>query len=125
MHMKKQMKIISILLIIITLVGFLGTVSLAAPNLEDKKRKIQEGKYTIQDGKIIELGQAIVTIMQTVGIVVAVVVLLILGIKYMMGSAEEKAEYKKTMIPYVVGAVLIFASTTIVNIVYQLANSLN
>jgi len=43
----------------------------------------------------------------------------------MMGSAEEKAEYKKTMIPYVVGAVLIFASTTIVNIVYQLANSLN
>ncbi len=125
MHMKKQMKIISILLIIITLVGFLGTVSLAAPNLEDKISKIQEGKDTIQDGKIIELGQAIVTIMQTVGIVVAVVVLLILGIKYMMGSAEEKAEYKKTMIPYVVGAVLIFASTTIVNIVYQLANSLN
>ena len=123
--MKKQMKIISILLIIITLVGFLGTVSLAAPNLEDKISKIQEGKDTIQDGKIIELGQAIVTIMQTVGIVVAVVVLLILGIKYMMGSAEEKAEYKKTMIPYVVGAVLIFASTTIVNIVYQLANSLN
>lgn len=123
--MKKQMKIISILLIIITLVGFLGTVSLAAPNLEDKINKIQEGKDTIQDGKIIELGQAIVTIMQTVGIVVAVVVLLILGIKYMMGSAEEKAEYKKTMIPYVVGAVLIFASTTIVNIVYQLANSLN
>lgn len=125
MHMKKQMKIISVLLIIMTLVGVLGTVSLAAPNLEDKIGSIAEGKDSIQDGKIIELGKAIVTIMQTVGIVVAVVVLLILGIKYMMGSAEEKAEYKKTMIPYVVGAVLIFASTTIVNIVYQLANSLN
>lgn len=43
----------------------------------------------------------------------------------MVGSAEEKAEYKKTMIPYLVGAILIFASTTIVNVVYNIANSLN
>ena len=63
--------------------------------------------------------------MQTVGIVVAVVILLILGIKYMIGSAEEKAEYKKTMIPYLVGAILIFASTTIVNVVYNMANAFN
>lgn len=63
--------------------------------------------------------------MQTVGIVVAVVILLILGIKYMIGSAEEKAEYKKTMIPYIVGAILIFASTTIVNVVYNMADAFN
>ena len=55
---------------------------------------------------------------------VAVVILLVLGIKYMMGSAEEKAEYKKSMIPYIVGAVLIFASTTIVGVVYDMANAL-
>ncbi len=41
----------------------------------------------------------------------------------MIGSAEEKAEYKKTMIPYIIGAILIFASTTIVNIVYNLATA--
>ena len=29
----------------------------------------------------------------------------------MMGSAEEKAEYKKTFIPYIVGAALIFAAS--------------
>ncbi|MEI3401230.1 MAG: hypothetical protein V8R51_02250 [Clostridia bacterium] len=46
--------------------------------------------------------------MQTVGIVLSVVILIILGIKYMMGSAEEKAEYKKTMIPYLIGAVSVF-----------------
>ena len=38
---------------------------------------------------------------------------------------EEKAENKKTMIPYLVGAILIFASTTIVNVVYNIANSFN
>ena len=43
----------------------------------------------------------------------------------MMGSAEEKADYKKSMIPYIVGAVLIFASTAIVGVVYDMANALN
>ena len=71
------------------------------------------------------LGNNIVKILQTAGVVLSVVILIVLGIKYMLGSAEEKAEYKKTMIPYVVGAVLLFAATTIVNVVYQLANGLN
>lgn len=75
--------------------------------------------------QIKNVGQKIMGILQTVGIVVAVVVLMVLGIKYMMGSAEEKAEYKKTMIPYVVGAILIFGATTIANMVYQFANGLN
>lgn len=125
---KKQVKIISILLIVVALVASLSTIALASsqnPGLSGKIDEIAKGKDTITDDKIIGLGQSIVTIMQTIGIVVAVVVLLVLGIKYMMGSAEEKAEYKKTMIPYIVGAILIFASTTIVNVVYQLANGLN
>ena len=120
--MKKSVKIITTLLIVITL---LITLSNTVFGMDAVIQNIAKGDTTVQTGKIQELGASIVTIMQTVGIVVAVVILLVLGIKYMMGSAEEKAEYKKTMIPYVVGAILIFASTTIVNIVYQLANSLN
>ena len=65
-------------------------------------------------------GGKILGILQTVGIVLSVIILVILGIKYMMGSAEEKAEYKKTMIPYLVGAVLIFLAPTIANTVYTL-----
>ena len=41
----------------------------------------------------------------------------------MIGSASEKAEYKKTMIPYIVGAVLIFAGTSLVKVIYSLASS--
>ena len=70
-------------------------------------------------------GQNIMGVINTVGVVIAVIILMILGIKYMMGSAEEKAEYKKTMIPYLVGAILIFAASTIANVVYQFANGLN
>ena len=123
--MKKQVKIISIILIVMMILTTMSSIVLAAPDLSNKISQIGEGDSDAETGKIIDFGKTAVTIMQTVGIVVAVVVLLVLGIKYMMGSAEEKAEYKKTMIPYVVGAVLIFAATTIVNIVYQLANGLN
>ena len=54
----------------------------------------------------------------------AVVVLLVLGIKYMMGSASEKAEYKKTMIPYLVGALLIFGASAIAKAVIAISENL-
>ena len=70
--------------------------------------------------EIKDLGKQIIGILQTVGVVLSVVILVILGIKYMMGSAEEKADYKKTLIPYVVGAVFIFLAPNIASMVYNL-----
>lgn len=122
--MKKQVKIVSIILVIMIALMAVSNVVLAAPDLSADIKDMANGSGN-QPKEVLNLGKTIVSIMQTVGIVVAVVVLLILGIKYMMGSAEEKAEYKKTMIPYLVGAILIFASTTIVNVVYNIANSFN
>lgn len=68
--------------------------------------------------QIQSLGNRIIGMLQTVGVVLSVVILVVLGIKYMMGSAEEKADYKKTMIPYVVGAAFIFLAPTIANMLY-------
>jgi len=42
----------------------------------------------------------------------------------MMGSTEEKAEYKKSLLPYVIGAGLVFAASTIAQIVYNVAKSI-
>lgn len=121
--MKKQVKILSIILVVMMAIASISNVVLAA-DLTPDIQAIANGNPANKPTQVTELGKTIVTIMQTVGIVVAIVVLLVLGIKYMMGSAEEKAEYKKTMIPYIVGAVLIFASTTIVTVVYNIASSL-
>ncbi len=56
---------------------------------------------------------------------VSVIVLIIMGIKYMVGSAEEKANYKSRMIPYVIGAVFVFGITSILNLVLDVANVFN
>ena len=60
-----------------------------------------------------------------VGVVVSVVAFALIGIRYMLGSVEERANYKETMVPYLIGAVLLFATTTIVNVLYKFASGIN
>ena len=74
---------------------------------------------------ITNIGNQLITIVSTVGSVASVIVLIILGLKYMMGSAEEKAEYKKTLLPYVIGAGLVFAASAIAGIVFSFTKNLS
>lgn len=60
-----------------------------------------------------------------VGVVIAVVMVMVLGIRYMMGSVEQRAEYKKTMMPMLIGAILLFTTSTIVSIIYNLVSQMN
>ncbi len=121
--MKKSIKVISTLLLAIMLVtSIAGTVF--ADSTTDVLNKIK-GDGNVETNSLTTVGNNVVTIINVVGIVIAVIILLIIGIKYMIGSASEKAEYKKTMIPYIVGAVLIFAGTSLVRVIYSLANSVS
>ena len=121
--MKKSIKVISTLLLAIMLVASIaGTVLSVDPNTVLNGLN---GNGNVQTNDLTKVGNNIVTIIQVVGIVIAVIVLLVIGIKYMMGSASEKAEYKKTMIPYIVGAVLIFAGTSLVRVIYSLSTSVS
>ena len=70
------------------------------------------------------LGNIVIGFLRTVGSIVSVAVLAILGIKYMMGSVEKKAEYKQTMKPYLIGAVLVFGITNILAIIINIATTL-
>ena len=75
----------------------------------------------VKSTEIENVGKKVIGVLQAIGIVASVVILTILGLKYMIGSAEEKAEYKKTMIPYFVGAIIVFLAPQIANIVYEFA----
>lgn len=122
--MKKSIKVISTLLLAIMLVASIATTAFAAVNLNTTISNIENQNLNGNaDTQITKVGGNIVNIIQIVGIVIAVIVLLVIGIKYMIGSASEKAEYKKTMIPYIVGAVLVFAGTSLVKVIYSLATA--
>ena len=65
-------------------------------------------------------GNGILQILSIVGSGLAIVFLIFLGIKYMMGSVEEKAEYKKTLLPYFIGAIFVFCASAIAGLAYNM-----
>ena len=80
--------------------------------------------WTTTDTKLKQKAGVILGVVNVVGVVIAVATVALIGIKYMLGSVEEKSEYKKTLIPYLIGAVLVFSGTTIPNIIYLIARSI-
>lgn len=117
--MKKSIKIMAMILLAIILVA-MPIYAQADSSVVDT---LMSGGSVSTDG-IETVGANIVSIITTIGIIVAVIVLLVLGIKYMMGSAQEKAEYKKTMIPYLVGAIIIFGASAIAKAVISMSQSI-
>ena len=115
-NVNKVTKIISIVMIVAMLIALVTPVFAVDP----ATIKANESNT----GKITSLGSQIIGIVTTIGSVVAVLVLVVLGVKYMMGSAEEKAESKKTLMPYVIGAVLVFAASTIAGVIFSFSQNI-
>ena len=62
--------------------------------------------------------------LQGIGILIIAIVGAVIGIKYMLGSVEEKAEHKKLLVPYLIGSVIIIAALTIWRILIDVFNPL-
>lgn len=69
------------------------------------------------------VGKILATI-NTIGVIISVIVLSIIGIKYMIGSVEEKAQYKETLKPYLLGVFMLAGGSTVLNVLYQLGKML-
>lgn len=61
----------------------------------------------------------VVGAIQAIGNIVSIGALIVIGIKYMIGSVDERAEYKKTMLPYLIGAILVFSGANVVQLIYN------
>ena len=59
-----------------------------------------------------------------VGVVLSVIILIIIGMKYMLGSVEEKADYKKTMMPYIYGTFFLFAGSFVPQLIYDIVKNI-
>ena len=95
--------------------GETGTSSAATTinNLENKK-----GGNIPQE--VTDVGGTIINWIWGISIVVAVIVLMIIGLKFIIGSTEEKAKYKESLIPLVVGILILVFATTIIKILYSI-----
>ena len=60
-------------------------------------------------------------LIRNIAVIAGVLLIAVLGVKYMLGSVEEKAEYKKSFMPLIVGAVVVMAATQIATMIFSLA----
>ena len=143
--MKKTIKIIILLIMFISIIY---ENAVFAYTSEDGVGTIIEGTvtdgwgYWLQDGNThmdidIELGKSgaeesskqmterLLGWLQVIGSIISVIALLIIGFRYMFSSLEEKAQMKGVLIYYVVGAVLVFATSNLLSIVYKVITGLS
>ena len=115
----KIFTIIAIILIFFIPIAYSGTPTTVNPE------EWKPSDFDVEDvDEVMDMAQVIVTIIRTVGIVVAVVVLLIMGIKYMVGSVEEKADYKTSMKPYLIGVLIFFGLSQILAVIIDIVPGL-
>ena len=77
------------------------------------------------NANIANVGGIILGVATTIGMIVAVVMLVFLAIKYMSSSPNDKAEIKKHIVVWVVGAVLLFAASGAVKLMQGLGGAVN
>lgn len=113
--MKKVLKISTVLIIIMLI--FISSKTFA---LYDDLDKYKPDDPTVEESKMItERAGIILGTVRNIGTVVAVITLMVIGFKYMLGSVEEKSKYKETLLPYVIGCVILIAGTSLVSYIYD------
>ena len=121
-----MIKKISILIIITTLLLIIiptcsKATELSTEVINPSLYGIETNSTRVGDAnKVLEIVNPILGAVYYIGIFVAVGSLILIGIKYMMGSLEEKAQYKETLFPYLIGAVLLFGGINILRIIYEI-----
>lgn len=117
--MKIRKIIISIIVILMTFstICFAGGIDTNYFKPNELTADDYDGAFGIVDGMVYGL--------RVVGIIISIGGLMLMGIKYMTGSLEEKAEYKTRMIPYIIGCIILFATSTLVNVLYELGSNFN
>lgn len=105
--MNKTIKILTVLVIAVMLMSVASSVLASA---------ITPGQVTpgVVDGSsALGLGQTILGWIRNIAAIASVVIIAILGLKFMIGSTEERAEYKKSFMPLIVGLLLVLTATTV------------
>ena len=112
-------KIISIVIIAMVLIASLITISNAKglPDFVENPNGMEANIDSNTEGKITKISSQVIGVVQTVGVAVAVIMLVVYAIKYISAAPSEKADIKKGAIGYVVGALILFAATGVLQII--------
>lgn len=117
--MKKIKQGLIIILISVLVLAIITPVSLASGKIDTSK--LQEISNPTGISSISQISGKIIGVIYTVAVFMSIATLVIIGIKYITSSPDQKASLKDRAIPYVIGAILAFGAANILNFIQKMS----
>lgn len=124
--MSRLMKVMAVILVAVMIVASMVSVANATMSFDSVSTDSVVNGAQDTSGAASSINRivgSILTIVQVVGCGVAVIMLIVLAIKYISAAPGDKADIKKHAVVYVVGAVVLFAASGILQIVKNFAGN--
>lgn len=125
------MKKVIVSIILFMTIVLSGQVAMAINGLDDIINRgdnfVNQGdpNNAILENNVKEVSDGIFAIVVVIGIVVAIVAAVIIGMQFVTASVEEKAQLKEKLIPLLVGAAIIFGAVGIWRLVVNILQGVN
>lgn len=120
--MKKSLKIFAVVLMAMLVVFSVSTFSYA-DSAKDVVTGINANMTGIDPNGMKSITGRVLGLLQIVSAILAVILIAYLGFKMVLGSANEKADVQKQFIPLIIGVTIVFAATSIANLLLGIMGS--
>lgn len=126
MNLKNKFKKILIIIATILIILSIFNICFATDSYDSVMKNLVEKTESTSDpsgtnDKVSSTVSVIITATRIIGVCVAVVMLLVVAMKYMTSAPGDKAEIKKSAVVYVVGALVLFGAVGILTIIGNFA----
>ncbi len=132
MKKKTLRKVVVIFMVLIQLIiisnSVLGATTTQAPQGTTQANTIAtlDGNGNIDTSSkaartIIGVSKTLLELLQLIGIAVGLIMLVIIGIRFILKSDKEKPDFKNVAMNYIFGAICIFGATTILTFIQKIA----
>lgn len=122
-------KIVSISLILLLIISIFCTNQVLAEEgsdgiegIKDVMKNVGQAPSGYAETGTAKVINTIIGILQVAGTGISLIVISMLGIKYILASPSEKADVKKNIMPILIGCVLLFAAVQIIAVVENFTN---
>lgn len=107
---------------VIIIMFILAIILFASVSKVQASDEIMDWNFDLEQkvpSKVSEIAGVIIRFLRNISIIITVLVIAVLGIKFMIGSVQEKAEYKKAYINIIIGVVFITLVTSIIDVIFS------
>lgn len=120
--LRKAFKIFMLLLIVIFSISLM-TIVYSSENNNFKTDQFSDKISTKADDLVNDTAGTVIAAMRIVSIAIAIIVLLVISMKYMISAPGDRADIKKHAIAYVIGTFILFGATEIISLLIKIAEN--